>query len=134
MDHFCGPSLDILQQVYVSPVVRTPHLDAVLQVRPHQCRVAGQDHLPRPAGHAYFDAVQVMIGFLGCEGTLLAHVQLLIHQYPQVLLSRAALNPFITQFVLVVRVTSTQVQDLTFGFVESHEVHLGPLLRLFRSL
>jgi len=39
------------------------------------------------------------------------------------------LNPFIPQFVLVVRVASTQVQDLAFGFVEPHEVHLGPLLK-----
>jgi len=34
-DHFCGPPLDTLQQVRVPPVLRTPHLDAVLQVRPH---------------------------------------------------------------------------------------------------
>jgi len=39
LDHFCGPLLDVLKQVCVSPVLRTPHLDAVLQVRPHQCRV-----------------------------------------------------------------------------------------------
>jgi len=58
LDHFCGPALDALQQVYVSPVLRTPHLDAVLQVSPHQHRVEGQDHLPPPAGHASFDAVQ----------------------------------------------------------------------------
>ena len=38
-DHFCGPPLDVLQQVHISPVLRTPHLDAVLQVRPHRCRV-----------------------------------------------------------------------------------------------
>ncbi|KAK4830698.1 LOW QUALITY PROTEIN: hypothetical protein QYF61_012867 [Mycteria americana] len=30
-DHFCGPPLDLLQQVHVSPVLRTPELDAVLQ-------------------------------------------------------------------------------------------------------
>jgi len=39
------------------------------------------------------------------------------------------LNPFIPQLVLVVRVASTQMQDLTFGFVEPHEIHLGPLLK-----
>jgi len=31
-------------------------------------------------------------------------------------------------------VTSTQVQDLAFGFAEPHEVHLGPLLSLSRAL
>ena len=67
-----------------------------------------------------------MVGFLGCEGTLLAHVQLPIHQYPQ---CRAVLNPFIPQLVLAVRVALTQVQDLALGFVEPHEVHLDPLLK-----
>ena len=42
------------------------------------------DHLPRPAGHASFDAAQDTVGFLVCEGTLLAHVQLAIYHYPQV--------------------------------------------------
>ena len=58
-----------------------------------------------------------MVGFLGCKGTLLAHVQLAIHQYHQVFFSRAALNPFILQFVLVMVVSSTQVQGLALGFV-----------------
>ena len=71
-----------------------------------------------------------MVDFLGCEGTLLAHVQLAIHQYPQVFFSRAAVNSFTYQLVLVMRVASIQVQGLTFGFVEPHEVHLGPLLKL----
>ena len=35
-----------------------------------------------------------MVGFLGCEGTLLAHFQLPIHQYPQVFFGNAALSPF----------------------------------------
>ena len=30
---------------------------------------------------------------------------------------------------MVVRVASTQVQHLAFGFVEPHEFHLGPLLK-----
>ena len=25
-DHFCGPPLDVLQQVHISPLLRTPHL------------------------------------------------------------------------------------------------------------
>ncbi|KAK4810846.1 hypothetical protein QYF61_008818 [Mycteria americana] len=129
-DRFCGPPLDPCQQVHVFPVLRTPELDAGLQVGSHQRGVEGQNHLPRPAGHASFDAAQDTVGFLGCERTLPAHVQLFIHQYPQVLLLRAALNPFIPQPVLVPGVALTQVQDLALGKVEPHEVHMGPLLEL----
>ncbi|KAK4815374.1 hypothetical protein QYF61_001362 [Mycteria americana] len=129
-DHFCGPPLDPLQQVHVLPVLRAPELDAVLQVRSHQTRVEGQNPLPRPAGHASFDAAQDTVGFLGCECTLPAHVQLFIHQYPQVLLGRAALNPFIPQPVLIPEVAQIHVQDLALGLVEPHEVHMGPLLEL----
>ncbi|KAK4812348.1 hypothetical protein QYF61_017125 [Mycteria americana] len=46
-DHFCGPSLDPLQQVHVFPVLRAPELDTILQVGSHQGRAEGQDHLPR---------------------------------------------------------------------------------------
>jgi len=62
--------------------MRTSHLDTVLHMRCHQSRAEGQDHLPQPAGHASFDAAQGTVDFLGCEGTLLPHVQLLIHQPP----------------------------------------------------
>jgi len=82
VDHFCGPTLHVLQQVCVSPVQSTLHLDAVLQVRPHQHREERQDHLPWPTGHTSFDAAQHTVGFLGYKGTLLAHVQFPIPQYP----------------------------------------------------
>ena len=49
----------MLQQLHVPSVLRTPH--AVLQVRSHQCRVEGQDHLPRPPGQVSFDAAQDMV-------------------------------------------------------------------------
>jgi len=98
--HFYGPALDVLQQDYISPVLKTPHLDTVLlQVWPYQHRAELQDHLPHPAGCA-FTAEQHTFGFLGCTGTLLAHVRLPIHQYPQVFFSRAAINPSICQLVL----------------------------------
>ncbi|KAK4827388.1 hypothetical protein QYF61_017793 [Mycteria americana] len=75
LDHFRGPSLDLLQQLHVLLVLMTPELDAVLQVRSHQSGVEGQNHLPRSAGHASFDAAQDTVGLLGCECTLLAHVR-----------------------------------------------------------
>ena len=62
----------------------------------------------------------------------MAYIQLFIHQYTQVLLGRAALNPFIPQPVLVSGVAPTQVQDPTLGPVEPHEVHTGPFLNLLR--
>lgn len=58
---------------------------------PQQHREEGQDHLPCPAGHTSFGASQDTVGLLGYEGTLLAHVQLPIHQYPQVLFGNPAL-------------------------------------------
>jgi len=99
-------------------------------VESHQSRAEGQNPLPRPAGHAAGDAAQDMVGLLGCECTLLDHVQLLIHQYPQVLLVRAAHNPFIPQSVLIPGIALTQVQDLALGLVEPHEVHISSLLKL----
>jgi len=53
-----------------------------------------------------------MVGLLGCDCMLVAHVQLFIPQYTQVLLLRAALNPFIPQSVLILGVAPTQMQDL----------------------
>ncbi|PKU49324.1 rna-directed dna polymerase from mobile element jockey- hypothetical protein [Limosa lapponica baueri] len=43
---------------------------------------------------------------------------------------RAALNPFVLQPLFIVGVALTQVQDLAFGLVEPHKVHMGPLLEL----
>ena len=72
---------------------------------------------------------RIMVGVLSCEGTLLAHVQLAIHQYLQLLFGRAMFHPYIPQLVLMVGVAMTQVQDLLLEFVELHEVHLDPLLK-----
>jgi len=93
-DHLCGPPLDPLQHLHVFPVLGSPELDTGLQVGSQQSGVEGQNPLSQPAGHAALDAAQDTVGLLGCERTLMAHVQLFIHQYPQVLLDRAALNPF----------------------------------------
>jgi len=70
----------MLEQLHISPVPKTPHLDTVLQVRSDQHRVEGQDHLPHSAGHASFDAAQNMVGFLGCRGTLLSINKLRVFQ------------------------------------------------------
>ena len=49
----------------------------------------------------------------------------------KVLLSKAALYPFVPQPVLIVGVSMTHVQDPAVGLVELHEVHMGLLLKLF---
>jgi len=95
LDPFCCPPMDVFQQVYVSPVLRTPYLDKVLPLRSHRQRAKGQDHLTRPADHTSFD----VSGFMSWEDTLLPHVQLAILQYHQVLFCRAMLYPFIPQVV-----------------------------------
>jgi len=106
-----------------------PELDAVLQVKSHKSRVKGQNKLPRPAGHACLDAARDTAGFLGCKCALPAHVELLIHQYPQVLLLRTTLESLSTQPVLVFGIALTQMQDLALGLVELHVVHAGPPLQ-----
>ncbi|KFR00107.1 Forkhead-associated domain-containing protein 1, partial [Opisthocomus hoazin] len=55
-----------------------------------QCRE--RKTLPRPAGHTCPNASQDPIGFLGSQGTLLAHGQPVVHQDTQVPLHRAALQ------------------------------------------
>jgi len=68
--------LDLLQQVHVLLVLRSPDLDSGLQVGSHQSGVEGQNHLPQPAGHAALDAAQGTVSLLGCERTLPGHVEL----------------------------------------------------------
>ncbi|TRZ22427.1 hypothetical protein HGM15179_004700 [Zosterops borbonicus] len=58
--------------------VRDPELNAGFEVWPHQCKVEGDDCCPGPAGHTMADQGQDAIGGLGHQGTLLAHVQLLL--------------------------------------------------------
>ncbi|KAK4822133.1 LOW QUALITY PROTEIN: hypothetical protein QYF61_010256 [Mycteria americana] len=65
-------------------------------------RAEEQNYLPQPAGLASFDAAEDTVGFLDCERTVLAH-------YPQALPTRAALNSFIPQPVLIPGVALTQV-------------------------
>ncbi|KAK4828488.1 hypothetical protein QYF61_026759 [Mycteria americana] len=72
---------------------------------------------------------QDTVGCLGCKCTLLGHVEFLINQHPQVLLLRAALNPFSAQHVFVLGIVLTHVQDLALGLVELHKVRRGPPLK-----
>ncbi|XP_009069274.1 PREDICTED: brain-specific angiogenesis inhibitor 3-like, partial [Acanthisitta chloris] len=122
--------LDALKQVHIFSVLGTPELDAILQVGSQKNKAEGWNPLPRPAGHAIYEAAQETLGFLGCKHTLLAQVQLLIPQHPQVLLVRVPLNQFFPQPVLMPGVAPTQVQHLALSLVELLEVSFGSLLEL----
>lgn len=121
LHHFCGPPLDALQQVRVSPVLRTPHLDIVLQM------ITSNDHLLDLLTILLLTAQDTVV-FLGCKGTILLHVQLPSTNIPRSFSAGLWFHSYIAQHVLIVGIATTQVQDLTLGFVEPREVHLGPLL------
>ncbi|KAK4816524.1 hypothetical protein QYF61_017624 [Mycteria americana] len=123
------PSLDTLQHLNVSLVVRSPKLNTVFEVRPHQCQVQGDDHFPGPAGHIISDTSQDAIGLLGHLGTLLPHVQLAVDQHPQVLFHRAAFQPLFPKPVALHGVVVTHVQDPALGLGEPHTNGLGPLIQ-----
>ncbi|KAK4810950.1 hypothetical protein QYF61_013358 [Mycteria americana] len=123
------PSLDSLQHLNVSLVVRGPKLNTVFEVRPHQCRVQGHNHFPSPAGHTIFDTSQDAIGFLGHLGTLLAHIQAAVNQHPQVLLCQAAFQTLFPRPVALHGVAVSQVQDRALGLVKPHTIDLGPLIQ-----
>jgi len=93
----------------------------------HQSGAEGQNPLPHPAG----DAAQGMVG-LGCECTLLGHLEFLVNQHPQFLLLRAALNPFSAQPVFVLGIALTHVQTLhltLLNLIRFAEAHLSSLSR-----
>ena len=90
LNHFCGSPLDVFLQVYLFSALRTPHLDTVLKELTsveQRGRITSLDLL---AMLPLKDAVS----FLGCKGTLLARIQIPIHQYPQVFFCRAVLYPY----------------------------------------
>ncbi|KAK4825593.1 hypothetical protein QYF61_000682 [Mycteria americana] len=118
-----------LQHLNVSLVVRGPKLNTVFEVRPHQCRVQGDNHFPSPPGQTIFDISQDAIGLLGHLGTLLAHIQPAVDQHPQVLLCQAAFQPLFPKPVALHGVVMTQVQDLALSLVEPHTIGLSPSIQ-----
>ncbi|KAK4827459.1 hypothetical protein QYF61_018180 [Mycteria americana] len=123
------PSLDTLQHLNVSLVVRGPKLNTVFEVRPHQCRVQANNHFPSPAGHTISDTSQDAIGLLGHLGTVLAHIQPALDQHSQVLFHQAAFQPLFPKSVALHGVVVTQVQDSALSLVESHTIGLSPSIQ-----
>ncbi|KAK4821381.1 hypothetical protein QYF61_018919 [Mycteria americana] len=120
------PSLDTLQPLNVSLVVRGPKLNTAFEVQPHQCQVQGDNHFPTPAGHPVSDTSQDATGLLGHLSTLLAHIQPAVNQHPQVLFCWAAFQPLFPKPVALHGVAVAQVQDLALGLVKPHTIDLSP--------
>ena len=78
---------------YMSPILRTPHLDAVLQVRPHQHREGS----PASTCWLCFSWCSPGYGWLsGLWELTVGSCSAAIYKYPQVLLGKVMLNPFVT--------------------------------------
>ncbi|XP_050565909.1 uncharacterized protein LOC126913259 [Cygnus atratus] len=129
LHHLRRPPLDTLQQFNVLFVLWCPELHTVLEVRPQQRRVEQDHHFPRPTNNAVLDASQDTVGPPGCQGTLLAHIQLAVNHNPQIPLCRAALQRLVAQSVCIARVAPSQVQDPALAFVKLHVVGDRPVLQ-----
>ncbi|XP_065422571.1 uncharacterized protein LOC101936070 [Chrysemys picta bellii] len=70
-NHFCCPLLESFQFVHILLVVWGPKLGTVLRKRSHQCRIEGNDHVPRSAGNAPTYTAQNAVSLLGNKDTLL---------------------------------------------------------------
>ncbi|KAK4825177.1 hypothetical protein QYF61_024657 [Mycteria americana] len=89
----------------------------------------GDNHFPTPAGHTIPDTSQDAVGLLGHLGTLLAHIQPAVDQYPQVLFHRAAFQPLFPKPVALHGVVVTQVEDPALGLVEPHTIGPSPRIQ-----
>ena len=67
----------------------------------HQWQTEEKDHLHWPAGSVLPNAAQYVVGFLCCEGTLLADLQFLAQWGPLIFFCKADFQPVIPQPVLV---------------------------------
>lgn len=66
-EHLGGPPLGSSQYVQVSLLLGDPDLGTELQVRPHQRRAEGSEHLSGPAGDALPNAAQIPLTFLAAR-------------------------------------------------------------------
>lgn len=89
-DHLHGPPLYSFQEVHV---LMFGVLE--LEVSQEQRERAMSFNL---LATVLFDAARDTVGFLGCKCTLPDHTKFATHQYPQILLYRAALNLFINKY------------------------------------
>ena len=117
--------MNTLQGLNVLLAVRGPKPDTVLEVRPHQGRVQGDNYFPVPAGNTASDASQDALGLLDHLGTLLARVRSSINQYPQVHFLYAVFQPHCPRPVALATTTAGKVQDpASLIFLPGGQPHL----------
>ena len=126
MDHFCGPPLEALQQVHVSAALKTPHLDAVLQVRPHSTEQRGRI-TASPCWPPCFGCSTGYRWLSGLRGHIAgshpaSHPPVPSGPFQQGYAQSS--HPQLYCIVLLMDVASTQVQDPILEFIEPHEVLL----------
>lgn len=115
---------DLLQHVHAPLVLGNPVLDMASPVLSR-----GEDALPWPAGNALPHVDQEAVSLLCCRSTLLAHVQLGIHQDPQVPFCQASSQTVSPQHVLVHEAICPRVQNLALPIVKLHEIPARPFLQ-----
>lgn len=64
-----------------------------------------------------------------CQGVLLTHVEPTANQHTQILFYRVALQPLISQSILMPGITPPQVQDLALVLITFHAVADGLMLQ-----
>ncbi|TRZ07903.1 hypothetical protein HGM15179_019203 [Zosterops borbonicus] len=121
----CCPSLDMLKCRNILPKLRGPELDTVLRVRPHQCQVQGKNDLPAPAGHTT-DTDQDAVSLVAHQGTLLAHVQFAVDQYPKVPFCLDTVQPHHLQPIMLQRVIVAKMHDSALGLIKLHLIGFCP--------
>lgn len=85
-----------------------------------QSRAEQDNPFSQLASNAVLDALQEMVGLFGSQGTLLTHIQLAIHQKPQIPFWVAVLQPLIPHSVYITRNALSQVQNLALALVKLH--------------
>ena len=77
----------------------------------------------------FSDANQDAIGVLSCLGALLAHVQLSIHQKPQIYFLYTVVQSLCSKLVTLPGVVVAKVQDPALGLFELHLTGLNPTIQ-----
>lgn len=125
LDHLHGPPLDQVEQLHISVMLGTPGLDAVLQ---GGMRAEYKEIITSLTLLATALLLQPRIVLAYWAGSAhQAHIQLSVHQEPQVLLFRAALTEFFCQSVHVFETALKQVQHLALGILEPHFFQMSTL-------
>lgn len=116
--HLCHLSLEQLSRVPALHIMQTSELNAILLMWPHEGRTQGDNLLPHPSGHSFFDAAQLAFWTASAHWWLresLSNTR--IHQNPQVLLCRSAFNPLIIHPVVMSGIAPIQVHWTSLDFM-----------------